>query len=287
MKKELIDKAKNLINDKVVPIKESLIDVDLSPTSTGIAFLDDLMAKERRGIREDDGGFRRGDLVIVSGWSQHGKSLIGLNLMINLIRQGHKAIIFSYEVIINKTYELIEDILFDHGDQTGEGFRNIYATKELKNHDIEWILEKIEEAMEEKGVDVIIIDQLDFVATKSKEANNRREEIGLILEQLKTFAKEKKVIIIMQAQVTKNENNINKPLQMHMLADSRKVYNAPDYIIFVMRDVEEGIPVGNGGTLRLGKNRFNGKNGDAEYHINKFNRLIEGPQMYEQSNFRN
>lgn len=266
MQHETLKKAQEILNDKIVPIKEALLDIDLNPISTGIYYFDSLMAKERRGVKEDNGGFRKGDFIIVSGHSQHGKSLIGINLMVNLARQDHKALLFSYEVIINNLYEKIEDIFID----SGENVRNIYTTKLMENNNIEWILEKMGEAVE-RGIDVVVIDQLDFLV--NKKADNRREEIGMIIESLKTFAKNNGIIVILQAQVTKNENNFNKSLQMHMLADSRKLYNVPDYIIFVMRNMEDGIPVGNGGILRLAKNRFNGKNGDIEYSINVNNKL--------------
>jgi len=268
---EIIQKAKEVLDDKIVPIKEALVKVDLTPISTGIKSLDDLMTYKRKGVAQDTGGFRRGDFIILSAHSGHGKSVIGLNFIHNMLKQGSTAMLFSYEMIINFSFDKLEDM-----GVTDEEFGRLLVSKELKKNDIEWVLNKMDEAIEEYNTVFFVIDQLDFISTKSSDAGNRREEIGLILEQLITFAKEKKVIIMLQAQVTKNEKFIDKPLRAYMLADSRKLKNDPNYIIFAMRDTDNGLAVGNGGILRLAKNRLNGENGDMRYYLNECNNLIEG-----------
>ena len=95
-------------------------------------------------------------------------------------------------------------------------------------------------------------------------------------------AKEKQITIILQAQVNKNEKYIDKPLKPYMLADSRKLINEPDYILFVMRQTEEGTAFGRNGTLALEKNRLNGGCGNIQYYINKNNIIIEG---YEEETY--
>lgn len=238
---------KQQLGDYVVSIDEALADgFNERVYQTGFSFLDEALEFDGTG------GFREGDLIIISGKSGQGKTLLAQNIILNFLRKEVASLLFSYEVIINNVYKTF--LKMGTGKQP-----LIYTPKKNVTGDINWIKEKIKES-DEKGymTKLVVIDHLDFVTAKNiKTSDVRRNEIANIVTELKNFAVEEKKIIILLAHVVKTRE---KTLQSEDIADSRAIANLADIILFIGRKADaDGNCVTNNGAIRLAKNRLTGK----------------------------
>lgn len=255
LNKPLEEYTKTAIGDRVVPIHEALDPSQKSKDafSTGFSIFD--MAMEKKGRK----GMKDGDMMIISGKSGHGKTLMSLNLIKNFLDNGVPSVLFSYEVIIDNAYETFLEMGLEKKP-------NIYVPAKNVTGDVEWIKEKIKEADKKYFAKVVVIDNLDFVTSKNlKNDDYRRNEITNIVETLKTFALEEKKIIILLAHIIKTKD---KQLANEDIADCRALVNIVDYIMFVGREVDrEGDVVGNNGIAKLTKNRYTGKHVKMSYIV--------------------
>lgn len=255
MNKQLKEYTKAKVGDRVVPIHEALDPKRKRADcfKTGFQTLDEAMGKN------EPGGMKDGDLMVISGKSGHGKTLIALNLVKNFMDNGVPPILFSYEVIIDNVY----DTLIDMGVEKEP---LIYTPEKNVTGDVEWIKEKIREADKKYYVKVVVIDHLDFVTAKGiKNDDHRRNEITNIITELKNFAIEEQKVIILLAHIVKTREN---RLANEDIADSRAINNIADYILFVGREIDEnGMAVGNSGIAKLTKNRFTGKQVSFQFWV--------------------
>jgi len=228
--------------DYVVPIWEALDPTrkDLETYPTGFDSLDEAM----------DGGLKDGDLMVISGKSGNGKTLMAQNLVANLEAQSISTVFFSYEVIIDNVYN-------DFMEMGMSEKPAIYTPKENITGNIEWIEKKIDEAIQKFKTKIVVIDHLDFITEESKNDDYRRNQINNIVTKLKNIAKKKEVAVILLAHVVKTKDKV---LKNEDIADSRAINNLADYIMFVRRiEDEDGMAIGNSGQAKLSKNRFTGK----------------------------
>ncbi len=195
-------------------------------------------------------GFRGGDLVVISGKSGNGKTLLAQNLVKNFIDNGVPTLFFSYEVRINNVYQTFMDMGMDEAPE-------IYTPKKNVTGDIKWVFEKIKEADEKFFTKMIVIDHLDFLTAKDiKTSDHRRNEINNIVTALKNFAIEHDKIIILLAHVVKTKE---KTLQNEDIADSRAINNLSDAILFISRELDEdGMAASNRSIIKISKNRLTG-----------------------------
>lgn len=213
----------------------------------------------------DGGGFRDGDLIIVSGRSGNGKTLLTQNFIKNITDNGLPCLFFSYEVKMSNVYKTFKKM--------GIGADLIiYTPKKNVSGDVEWVKEKIREADKKFFTKFIVIDHLDFLTAKNIPTSDmRRNEINNIITDLKRFAVEENKIIILVAHVTKSKD---KPLSNEDIADSRAIGNLADLIFFIGRKEEEGIAMGNEGVIKLSKNRHTGVNVLYNFFVSK-NKIIQ------------
>jgi replicative DNA helicase len=249
---QIIKKRKD---EKVVRIKEALIDGDTTPKPTGINGLDELL----------DGGMRPGDLMVLSGRSGNGKTTVGLNIMKNYVELN--PVLFSYEVQINQVYDkLVKMIGHDP---------NIYTPKRNVSGDVEWIRDRILEAISKFESKFVVIDHLDYITSDHTSDDGRRNEITSIIRRIKDTAVEKGLIVVLQVHVVKGKDN-KSPLGNNDLADSRAIANLADYVMFVNRAMDEDqIAVGYEGRLILTKNRYNGRQGKIDFVLTAGNLIKE------------
>lgn len=250
-----------LNGDYVVPIKEAL-DPERKKKETfeiGINALDESMA----GRDEEVGGFKEGDLMVISGRSGEGKTLMALNFLKNFIDNGYPAMLFTYEVIVDNIYDDLMEMGMEEDPM-------IYTPKKNISGDIKWIDKKIDECLEKYSAKIIIIDHLDFLTSDCKNDDYRRNEITNIVTHLKTSAIEKNIVIVLLAHVVKTAD---RTLGNESLADSRAIANLSDYILFVAREKDDnGIAIGNTGRAKLSKNRYTGKQISFEFSV--YNKVI-------------
>lgn len=242
---QIIQKRKD---EKVVRIKDALTNENIKPTTTGFEGLDNLM----------DGGLRAGDLFVLSGRSGMGKTTIGLNLMNNYIDLN--PVLFSYEVQVDRVYDKLRKMMMGADP-------NVFTPKKNVSGDVDWIKDRVLEAINKYNSKLVVIDHLDFITTDHKSDDGRRNEINSIITRLKTLAVDKSLIVILQVHVKKTKDE-RTALGNNDLADSRSIANLADYVVFVNRELDEdNIATGDYGRLVMTKNRYNGLQGKIEYKI--------------------
>lgn len=247
--------------DIVVPIKDAL-DPNRKKAESfpcGFPILDEATAKKGKK------GFKDGDLIVISGKSGNGKTMLALNFIKNFLDLGITSILFSYEVIIDNVYETFEEMGVEDNPA-------IFTPKKNVTGDVDWIKDKVKEADRKYWSKVVVIDHLDFVTAKGITSDDhRRNEINNIVRELKNFAVENHKIVILLAHIIKTDK---QQLQNEDIADSRSINNLADYIMFIGRKVDEsGNQEGNEGIIRLTKNRYTGIHDTMTFFVN--NSLIQ------------
>ncbi len=142
-------------------------------------------------------GFEGGELIVVSGSPKSGKTLLGQTMTVNLVKQGVKSLWFTYEV---RTKQFLERF-------PGEVKPVFWLPLEHKANKIEWVREKICEAVVKYDIKVCFIDHLHFLFSLSS-SRSPSLEIGDIIRKLKETCIEYNVVIVLmvhQAKIRQGE----------------------------------------------------------------------------------
>lgn len=242
-------------NSSVVSIKEALVSewkelqeriekggVD-DRIPTGFMELDNL------------GGLAPGNLVILAARPGMGKTALALNIATNIARDNLKVCVFSLEM--SRT-ELVQRVL---SSMTSVPLERI-ITGGLYPRDMEclgakagiisklplWIDDSAtlsarqiySHSVHQKathGLDLVIIDYLQLIHTKSTKDSTREAEVAAITRQLKLMAKELGVPVIALAQLNRGlESREDKRPRLSDLRESGAIEQDADKVIFLYRE---------------------------------------------------
>lgn len=199
------------------------------------------------------GGFSPGELVVIGGRPGMGKTLLLVKLALN-ISSHYPVQFFTYDLtsflltnrfISNLSGIAMSKILqFDFKQE--EKAKLTSLEKDLKDHRIfindsysnsvtafkEHCLKQIEEL----GVKVIFLDYLQMMST-SRYRNSRELEISYITRELKNFAKDNDVCIIVSSQLSRavETRGWSKQPLLSDLRDSGSIEQDADKVIFIYR----------------------------------------------------
>jgi replicative DNA helicase len=171
------------------------------------------------------GGFRGGELVIISGVSGRGKSLFSLQLAKNFSNQNNPVLFFSFEEPIDRikwrmnTMGFSEDVI-------------VFAPKQLKSGHVEWLEEKIMDGLANHYTEIVIIDNLDFLTASKDSIDDKWTLQSKIIAMLKRIANEFGVLIFLNSHVKKVDDS--RP-HMEDLYGSGDIYKLADFVLFVHR----------------------------------------------------
>ena len=203
-------------SDRVVPVDELRRIAAARPVvtalKTGFPRLDEYTG----------GGFRRGEMIVVSGPSKHGKSTMLLTVSRNLALQGVGTMWLSYE--------MPQDILFTEKYPT----LTTHVPLELKAGDVGWIRSKVFEARTKYNCRAVFIDHLHFVIDMAR-VKNPSLEIGSIVRQLKRMAIELGVVVFLIAHIGKENKATPHITTEGDIRDSSFVPQEADSTIMVSR----------------------------------------------------
>lgn len=250
----LYNKVKN--DDAVVHIREATKrDGEYTkPYPIGYSIFDDAMK----------GGAREGDLIIGTGIAGHGKTTFFQNISVNLSKDMHPCMWFSYEVIIDNFYAKFKEM-----GATQDALM-VYTPKQMTTGNLEWVEDKIKEGIKKFNTKFIFIDHIDFLSPKKvKNTDQKRMILKDICMQLKIIAVELKIVIFLVAHVKKVQG---RAIEMQDIAESSGVYQLADTVYAVTRnnhiERRNGIKVevfGDVSTVRILKNRFTGIMVDMDF----------------------
>jgi len=217
------------------------------------------------------GGFRRGQLIVVSGPTGQGKTSFCQTLTENFYLQGYKCLWFTFEVPLVEFVEKFKDA------------PEFYVPRQLKDSNLEWLQLRMREGIAKYGTEIIFIDHLHFLLDFKMlaRATNTSTLIGMIMRELKKFAIKYNITIFLVAHLRKtrfeDDPNIDD------LRDSSFITQEADAVILMWRDKQKdasavgGIRYTNKAKLLIPKIRRTGKlcYVNLVYNENKFSEEAE------------
>ena len=206
-----------LAKDKMVEVAEDKLTRQPFTAKMGLPILDDCTD-----------GFRRGQLVIVSGPPKNGKTLLCQNFTKKFTEQEHRCLWFEYEL---GAEEFLEKFPPDSLD--------FYLPNQMHGKDLDWIENRIIEAKQKFGTDIIFIDHLDFLRDTNTLKNvslNLATYVGGIVQKVKSIAVQHEVLIFMMSHIRKNNWTSGKLPSSEDLRDTGQIAQLADIVMMVMRE---------------------------------------------------
>ena len=175
-----------------------------------------------------NGGFKDGDLVVLSGISGQGKTTLGQTLTYNLCKQGLPCLWFSYEVSIEHLHRKFVEMGI-------EKFYHTYVPQKNTTGELRWVKAKIREGIIKHGTKFVFIDHLDFLLpTNLNTSDSQSVMLKNIATELKSLAIELKVVIFTMAHLKKLPND--KEPDMQDIGYSAGIFQLADYVVMVYRE---------------------------------------------------
>lgn len=272
------EKLKNYLgNDRIVLAedkkKEIIEDLKNRPKFRALSGLDLL--------DESLDGFRKGQLVVLSGPPKNGKTAFCQTITRNMVKEKHKCLWFSYELGYEELF----------GKFPLENL-NFYVPNYLESGNVDWIEDKIIEAKQKYGLDAVFIDHLDFLRDTEVMKGislNLSTYVGSIVQKVKRMAVKHEVIIFLMSHIRKNKWSNNELPSSEEIRDSGQITQLADTVLMVIRkrprsaDSDEMYDE-NKALVGIMENRHNGKT--KKVHLEM---VIDGETKYfkqdkEQSN---
>jgi replicative DNA helicase len=199
-----------------------------------------------------NGGFRRGELIVVAARPKIGKTSFSLNVACNMAND-YSVLFLSMEMPKSQLHDRniaalggipLPNLLQPHGmrDQDWNGLTaaiqkiqkmNLYIDDQggMRLFDVRM---KAKFVKRRHGLDVLVIDYLQLM---DGPGDNRNSQIETITRGLKALAKELDVVIILLSQLNRElEKRPNKRPMPSDLRDSGAIEQDADAVIFLYRD---------------------------------------------------
>jgi replicative DNA helicase len=170
-------------------------------------------------------GFEQGELIVVSGPTNHGKTTLLLTILSNMVEAGVKSSFFTME---NSPRSFIKKF-------KGGNIPLFYLPmKNTENH-IDWLLEKIIEGCVKYNTRVVFIDHLHQIFSIERMKGNLSLEIGDIVAKLKQIAVEYGLVVFLVAHCTDNKLAMSYEPTMRDIRDSGMISRLADSVLGVWR----------------------------------------------------
>lgn len=173
-----------------------------------------------------DGGWRGGELIVVSGKTGEGKTTWCQNVSMKMAERDIPSLWFSYEMspwYLKQKFELIAPI------ENSE----IYAPEELLAHNLQDLERKILAGIQQWACKVIFIDHLHYLTPLKDFGENVSFAVGNIVRELKLMAVKHDVIIVLIAHTKKIYED--EELTLASIRDSSLISQEADYVFLVER----------------------------------------------------
>lgn len=225
------------------------------------------------GFIELDGitsGFHPGELIVVAGRPGMGKTIFALCLA------KHAAVVLNIPTAFFSLEMTNEDLgkrllsnqskvnskLMDNGKFEQEDWRKIdLALGQMQGHPIYFnemagmtinkLCSKARRIVQEKGVQLILIDYMQLIQSEANKHVTRQEMIAEISRQLKLLAKDLKIPVIVLSQLNRNiesrEGVDGKRPHLSDLRDSGSIEQDADLVMFIHRPEYYGYTVDKSG----------------------------------------
>ncbi len=255
--------------DDIYPIQRIKFEGLSQPFPSGFSTLDDMFL----------GGFRDGQLIIISGLSGHGKTELSLQITKSYSEQAIPTLWLSFEMTLNELQWKFQNM---------GGYEDLlcYVPKSNISDNVKWLEDKIVEAITLFDTKIVFIDNLDFITIDKQEGDDKLTAQKRITGMLKKIAIEYEIIIFLNAHTTKLEEG--KEPRMQNLYGASEVYKLADVVLFIhrlreeVRRGEQALEFTNESKIIVDKNRLTGKLGSFRMYFkdNQF-KLIDNIHKYD------
>jgi replicative DNA helicase len=242
---ELFSSAE-LLNNIFLELKENSLNPTLTGLSSGFSDLDLLTQ-----------GFQKSDLIILAGRPSMGKTALGLNIALHVIKESKLPVLFfslemSKEQIMYRLLS-IETNINQARLKSGKLYQDdwVKLTKIIKimskipffiddtpNLSIQDIQSKIKTILfEQTQIGVIIIDYLQLMQNPKSKLENRVQELSIITRALKNLARQFNLPIITLSQLSRNvEMRIDKKPILSDLRESGSIEQDADLVLMLYKN---------------------------------------------------
>ncbi len=208
-----LDKVDNLLN---------------KPIPTGISLLDNLL----------DGGFKRGELCILSAPTKQGKSTLAQTISWNMGKKNKSTLWLTMEMswqeLTRKFMLMDKDYQADNNSPSHQPiFYPIDYYRSGGELQIEWLREIIKHNMDNNNIEFVIIDHLHFLLPLKDYNTNVSFLIGAIVREIKKMAVELKIPIMLIAHTKKID--IDKTPDINSIRDSSFIAQESDFTMIMWR----------------------------------------------------
>lgn len=177
-------------------------------------------------------GFRPGEVLIIAGPSNFGKTMVGLNILSSVAEQTLKRVlIISMEMTSDEIFGRIYNITGDHE-----------AVKDRVLVQTELVVSPahIKRMIERDKPDLVMVDHLQFLAN-TMSAATEYERIGLAIAQIKRIAITMKLPIIVISHVAKTRSGEGGNASNADLKGASNIEQDSDMVIMLNRPKDSGL----------------------------------------------
>jgi len=204
-----------------------------------------------------NGGFKKGQLVVMGGETGKGKTSMLVNLTYRFAEQNKKSLWLSYEM----PYE----DLFEKFNWTELPLPEFYLPRRIQDKDMVWLRKRVIESVVKYKADILFIDHLHSLLPFA--CQDEQREIANRVRLLKALALELNIVIFMAVHTRRALEDI-VPTEKD-LKGSTTIGDEADIILFIWRRTlrqtkaekeSEGIKyAGNQSVLWVAKSRRSGR----------------------------
>ena len=206
--------------DRIVPAMELAIKFQNEPEymlmlNTGIP-----------GLDKHTGGCRDGELITISGYTKNGKTLLAQTLTASFIKQNCFPLWFSYEVPTRQFLRQFPTV------------PHLFMPMELKANALDWVEERILEALLKYNCRCVFIDHLHFLFDIGR-SRNPSLDIGQVIRRLKGIAIKHEIMIFLLCH-TQQPKEGDEGLGYEKIRDSSFVAQESDCVMMIARTPDQG-----------------------------------------------
>lgn len=170
-------------------------------------------------------GFREGELIVISGPTKNGKTLLAQSFTVAFEKQQYYPLWFSFEV---PTRQFLNQF---------HALPLIYMPAKLKEHALPWFEERVYESFEKYHSRIVFCDHLHYLVDLAR-MRNPSLEIGQIIRKLKTLAVSGNFLIFLLCHTTKGSSDDN--LSFESIRDSSFISQESDSVLMIKRTPGDG-----------------------------------------------
>ena len=259
IKTQKLFSSAELLNNIFFELKKKSLNPSLSGLASGFYDLDALTQ-----------GFQKSDLIILAGRPSMGKTALGLNITLNIIKNLKLPVLFfslemSKEQIMYRLLA-IETTITQGKLRSGNLYQNDWTklNKILKvmsklplfiddssDLSIQDIRSKIKTIIfEQSQIGLVIIDYLQLIQNLRLKTENRAQELSEVTRVLKTIAREFNIPIIALSQLSRNiENRVDKKPMLSDLRESGSIEQDADLVLMLYRNNHYNLKQNESNTL--------------------------------------